>query len=425
VIGGRHRFSTNINYTSSVQMLDRFAALSGCSVAALCARPTTPPARLALAVEAERVFMRWAIYLVLHKGTVNPESAYQYIKNVRSVVNDHCGFEMTSVHKFRNLAALIDGLKKLKPVQRRQRDPILQQHILAWATRLDHTLHTHRTFLARTVTLFMTASRFGDISPSTAGLFNPATHVTIADVQLFPDRACGCGFITIKTTKMERQCTWEPKPLPIPDVHFPLTVGPETYPTLSALITCTNSALPAAVMLSPWFQLARLLALRPASSKTTPDAQTPLFHTVNGRSVCLQHYNKDLKAVAEACGHSQFLSAHSNRIGGETAAEATGVASQHALQAMGYWRSHNSVLLYNQSTVSTVAPVMRAMAAVVRTDTALDHAFTVREQTVEVTVPSGLRAGETFQFRYLHKLYDCAVPPGQQGGDRVSFTVVG
>jgi hypothetical protein len=184
-------------------MLQRFAQLSGCSVDILLTTPTSPEARLALAVEAERIFMRWAIYLVLHRKTVQPHSAYQYIKNVRSSINDHTGFDMLSVHKMRNLNNLITGLLVLRPHVKRRRDPILQQHILAWAAVLDHRLHSHRMFLALVVVLFSTVSRFGDLNADFAEDFSSNTHVTLADVQLEHP----CGFITVKCTKMERVCT--------------------------------------------------------------------------------------------------------------------------------------------------------------------------------------------------------------------------
>ena len=205
----------------------------------------------------ERMFIRYVVYLVEVQGTVQPSSAANYVASIRSVTNDYIGYDMESYHKHNLLSKTIDGLDAMHPHQKQRRDPLMQQHILQWSAQMDLTLHAHRVALAIAVTTFGTTSRFGDFCPVLLKDFDPGAHAVFEDVQLLAD----VGFVTIKDHKTCRRSSWAPKTIPLPDVAYPLVVDGKVYHDVVELLSCTSPELPARVVLSPYFQLGRLMKL--------------------------------------------------------------------------------------------------------------------------------------------------------------------
>ena len=373
---GRHKGNTTNNYNSAVARLEQWGRDTGADVQSLHQRPSTDvSARIAHSVAVEVMLCRYVVYLVEVQCTVQPRSASNYAVAIRSVINDFVGYDVQTVHTHTTLVKLVEGLDLCHPHQASRRDPLLQQHLLEWSRTLNLALHTHRVMLALAVTTWGTTSRFGDLCPRLLRDFDPLKHVLFEDVQLGES----VGFITIKDHKTKRRSNWAPKTLPLPEVSFPIVVAGVQYNTLQELSGCTSPELPPQVILSPYFQLARLMKLSGAT-----DPKSPLFFRYGGKPVYYDTYATFVKVISARCGH-QFIKPHSGRSGGETAMEATGVASVHTLRTCGYWSSEKSTHFYGEATTENQSLVLQAIARATKTDLAIHHARPgAGERTTEV-----------------------------------------
>ena len=336
--------------------------------------------RVRHSIAVERMFIRYVVWLVEVQGGVQPKSAASYCSCIRSVTNDFIGYDMESVHKHGLLTKTVDGLEAVHPHQKRRRDPLMQQHILQWSAQLDLTLHSHRVALAIAVTTFGTTSRFGDFCPVLLSDFDPEAHAVFEDVQLL----AAVGFITIKDHKTCRRSSWAPKTMPLPDVTYPLVVEGRVYHDIVELLSCTSPQLPSKVILSPYFQLGRLMKL---SGKQ--DSKTPLFHLYGGKPVYYDVYSEFVRIISERCGHG-FIKPHSGRSGGMTAMAATGIATDHTLRTCGYMQSESTPLAYSEAATENQAMVLRAIADSTHTDLAIHHA--VGKSVPKPTVREGCHA---------------------------------
>ena len=363
---GRHKQNTNSNYNGTVKRLLRWCEEKGVDAEPVHRRPSRDSSdRVKHSMDVERLLGRWVVYLVEVQDSVQPKSVGQYVTSIRSTINGSVGYDIQLYHRHSALTKTIDGLSAQHPHRPSRRDPLMQQHLLQWSKRLDCTLHSHRVGLAIAVTTWGNSCRFGDLAPRLLSGFDPRCHALFEDVDLSDP---GMGYLTIKDHKTARRSSWAPKSLPPPEVTYPITVAGVEYGNVSELITCTSSELPPPVVLCPYFQLARLMKL---SGKTDP--KTPLFHIFGGKPVYYDTYLGFVRKISGACGH-EFITPHSGRAGGETATEATGVASVHTLRTCGYWSAERSTHKYGEATTENQAKVLRAIAQSNHTDLAIYHA---------------------------------------------------
>lgn len=113
----------------------------------------------------EQMLCRYVVFLVEVQKTVQHKQALNYAQCIRSVINDWVGYDIQSYHRHLNLTKMVDRLDTAHPHQARRRDPLLQQHLLAWSRRLNCELHSHRLGLAIAVTTWGNSCRWGDLGP--------------------------------------------------------------------------------------------------------------------------------------------------------------------------------------------------------------------------------------------------------------------
>ena len=166
---------------------------------------------------------------------------------------------------------------------------------------------------------------------------------------------------------------WAPKPLPAPETTFPLTLPNGTcLVDWTGLLRYTGPGLPTAILLSPYYHIRRMMLLSPASGLS--DASRPLFQSFDGKPIDYLNFSKFVNNISELCGH-KYITPHSGRIGGMTAAGASGMANSHDLQQLGYMSQHATTLVYDRRTTQRSCNLMLAMSATPFTDTQLNHAF--------------------------------------------------
>jgi len=323
--------------------------------------------RQLFAEKLDLLFMRWCVYLVEVQGTVQTHSAVQYVTHVRSRVDDAVRFDTLEMSPIDSLGKLVLGLQREHGTKKRRRDPLLQQHLLQWETKLDSTDHQHRLAMAIAVTTVMCVSRVSDFCPPTSA-FNPDWDASQADVKWEKD----VGFLRLTDHKTRNRGEWPPKIMPKPDVTFPLRVGRASIRSWAELLSFTGHGLPHSVILSPYFQIRRLLLLQGESP--LPPARRPLFEQATGKAASYSWFYTVCKRLAAACNH-KYITPHSGRKGGIVAANATGKASTHDLQLLANMAQSSTTLIYDEATVTKSTAVVRAMQESTRTETMCDRAF--------------------------------------------------
>lgn len=324
--------------------------------------PTTDANRIRISQLLEQALMRYMVWLVEVKGTVIPATSFQYAKNVRAAISDHYGFSVNGVFPHRLLPKLFEGLVVAHPTQPKQRAPVLQQHLLSWCSLLDFTLHCTRSLFTLAIVLWSTASRFSDLGPHSSSLFDPAKDLTYSDFI----RVLETAYLRITDHKTSKYTKWEPKPLPLPHVRgapitFPFVHGPHHFPSMDSLVHHVGD-LPSSIILSPYFQLQRMIALTPASAlRPHPDPSSrPLFLFHDGTPICYDAFRRFIILLSDAIGCTSRV--HDLRRGGTTSAFATGQCDRHTAQVLGYWLSDSMPVHYTQATERNLVNVMTSMA---------------------------------------------------------------
>jgi hypothetical protein len=319
--------------------------------------------------ELDWLLAQWLVFLVEVQRNTSPASAWGYCTAVRSKIDDHVGFNTSEASPSSSLAKAYKSLAKLYGNRKRNRSALVQQHLLEWARVLDFSLHQHRLFFTVAIITVMTASRFSDFAPHTIASFDPALDATLSDVHWERNRA----FIRFTDHKTSSKGDWAPKPMPKPDITFPLSsASGVVLRNWRQLSRFTGTDLPDFLLLSPYFHLRRLLALQPPSA--TPADRRPLFERFDGKPAAYGWYYSSMKAVAAQCGH-KYISPHSGRKGGIVAATETDLATSHDMRCMANMRSENTLNIYSERSVMRTERIMTAMASSSHTAVMCERAF--------------------------------------------------
>ena len=369
MIGLRHKGKTPQQYEGTCKRFVKWIRTCNIPCAWLyTATPTTLAARQDFASRLDNLFMQWSVYLVEIQQTVQSHSAQQYIVHVRSRIDDAVGFSTAKASPINSLLKTISGLTRIHPIKRRRRDPMVQQHLIAWEKVLDCSKHQHRLALTIATVSVMTASRFSDFGPRTQALYDPTQDCSQADV-VFERR---CGFLRFPEHKTSNKGKWAPKVMPQPKVAFPFMIGNVSVNSWWELLHFTGHGIPHHISLSAYFQVRRLLMLQ--APETTPPGQRPLFQLASGEAADYGWYYKTICDLSNATGF-KFISPHSGRKGGIVAANATGLASGHDLQMLGNMAQSSTTLIYDETTVTHSSAIVLAMTDAPRTETMSNRGF--------------------------------------------------